>query len=88
MGVAAWILKQWPWVPEIEAGMRRTDPLLRSYVQESTTPKKRLAALLMRQCWGLSVQERQNQQGYLMSGYENSSLALSAHVVRASSLII
>jgi hypothetical protein len=60
-----WILENWPWSPEMESDFGNSDALLQGYVSKSTTPKERLVIGLMRQCWGLGIQELQSQQGYL-----------------------
>lgn len=59
-----WVLEKWPWAPELE-GDGAADALLHGYVTKSTTPKEKLVVGLMRQCWGLGIQELQSQQGYL-----------------------
>lgn len=64
-GLGPWAWEKWPWTPEVESDSGTTDPLLQGYVSRSTAPKDRLAIALMRQCWGLGMQELQSQQGYL-----------------------
>lgn len=61
----AWVLEKWPWRPEVDGSSATSDALLQGYVSKSTTPKERLAVGLMRQCWGLGMQELQSQLGYL-----------------------
>jgi hypothetical protein len=60
-----WVLESWPWAPETEDGSGPADALLHGYVSKKTTPKERLVVGLMRQCWGLAMEELQSQQGYL-----------------------
>lgn len=60
-----WVLEKWPWIPEADSALGTSDALLQGYVSKSTTPKEKLAVGLMRQCWGLGMQELQSQLGYL-----------------------
>ncbi|KAH8907401.1 hypothetical protein BR93DRAFT_878112 [Coniochaeta sp. PMI_546] len=63
--IRPWVLETWPWTPEVAPDTETSDALLQGYVSKSTTPKERLVVSLMRQCWGLGMQELQSQQGYL-----------------------
>ncbi|OIW30498.1 hypothetical protein CONLIGDRAFT_574312 [Coniochaeta ligniaria NRRL 30616] len=63
--VRPWVLEKWPWTPEVDTYWGTADALLQGYVSKTTPPKERLATALMRQCWGLGIQELQSQQGYL-----------------------
>ena len=60
----SWVLETWPWAPEIEGG-GTADALLHGYINKAMSPKEKLAVGLMRQCWGLGIQDLQSQQGYL-----------------------
>ncbi|RYC55282.1 hypothetical protein CHU98_g10925 [Xylaria longipes] len=60
-----WIVERSPWVPlQTEAtAVSRSVPTLRGYMSDTDTPKKKLAIILMRRCWGLSIAELQLQLG-------------------------
>lgn len=60
-----WMLEASHWSPEVAGAVEQTEHPLRGYILKSMRPKQRLAMQLMRECWGVSVQELQNGNGRL-----------------------
>lgn len=68
-----WIKKVAPWTPsgrhdEVDL----SDSLLLGYVSSDTTPKARAAIQLMRECWGLQIEEIAHGLGELKVGLHTS----------------
>lgn len=60
-----WIREQSVWTPEVKDAVQEVDHPLKGYVLKSMRPKQRLVMQLMRECWGMSVQELMDGQGML-----------------------
>lgn len=60
-----WIMKQSVWTPEVKGAVEEVDYPLKGYILKSMRPKQRLVMQLMRECWGMSVQELMDGQGVL-----------------------
>lgn len=60
-----WILCQSPWKPEVGLVDEIADHRLQGYVTKSATPKEKLVVSLMRQRWGISIQELLEGHGVL-----------------------
>ncbi|KAI0130106.1 mitochondrial inner-membrane-bound regulator-domain-containing protein [Xylariales sp. AK1849] len=70
-----WIKKLSPWIPlgaDGEAITETTDRHLHGYLTPSAGPKERLAVRVMRECWGLQMEE-------LMSGLGEVKITLRSH---------
>lgn len=60
-----WILSQPRWTPEVKGAVADVPHPLKGYILKTMPPKQRLAMKLMRECWGMSVQELLQGQGLL-----------------------
>lgn len=60
-----WIMKQSAWTPKVKGAVEEVDYPLKGYILKSMRPKQRLVMQLMRECWGLSVQELMDGPGVL-----------------------
>lgn len=60
-----WIVEQSVWTPEVKGAVQEVDLPLKGYILKSMPPKQRLVMQLMRECWGMSVQELMDGQGVL-----------------------
>ncbi|KAI0204213.1 hypothetical protein F4808DRAFT_415081 [Astrocystis sublimbata] len=73
-----WITGRSSWSPlKVEPGASEgTVPSLRGYIQEDTPARERLVIRLMRDCWGLSIAELQNQMGEIEIKVRNHEFVL------------
>lgn len=60
-----WIVSQSRWIPEVQGAVEDVAHPLKGYILKTMPPKQRLAMQLMRECWGMSVQELLHGQGVL-----------------------
>lgn len=60
-----WIVSQSRWTPEVKGAVADVPHPLKGYILKTMPPKQRLAMKLMRECWGMSVQELLQGQGLL-----------------------
>ncbi|KAJ4410586.1 hypothetical protein N0V82_009208 [Gnomoniopsis sp. IMI 355080] len=60
-----WIVSQSRWVPEVKGAVADVPHPLKGYILKTMPPKQRLVMQLMRECWGMSVQELLQGQGVL-----------------------
>lgn len=60
-----WIVSQSRWIPEVQGAVADVPHPLKGYILKTMPPKQRLAMKLMRECWGMSVQELLHGQGLL-----------------------
>lgn len=60
-----WIVSQSRWTPEVQGAVADVPHPLKGYILKTMPPKQRLAMKLMRECWGMSVQELLYGQGLL-----------------------
>lgn len=59
----SWIISQSQWVPEVKGAVAGVGYPLAGYILKSMPPKQRLVMQLMRECWGMSVQELNHGSG-------------------------
>lgn len=60
-----WIVSQSRWIPEVKGAVADVPHPLKGYILKTMPPKQRLVMQLMRECWGMSVQELLHGQGVL-----------------------
>lgn len=60
-----WVKEQSPWVLDTPREDAHVDPMLRGYVTRSTSRKEVLVTRLMRETWGLAIQEFVQARGTL-----------------------
>lgn len=60
-----WIVSEMRWIPEVRGAVPNVDSSLQGYILKSMPPKQRRVMQLMRQCWGMSVQELTHGLGAL-----------------------
>lgn len=60
-----WIVSEMRWIPEVPGALPNVDPSLQGYILKSMPPKQRRVMQLMRECWGMSVQELTHGNGAL-----------------------
>lgn len=60
-----WIVSQSRWIPDVMGAVADVADPLKGYILKTMPPKQRLVMQLMRECWGMSVQELLYGQGIL-----------------------
>lgn len=60
-----WIVSEIRWIPEVQGSVPNIEPTLQGYILKSMPLKQRRVMELMRQCWGMSVQELNSGLGAL-----------------------
>lgn len=60
-----WIVSDMQWIPEVRGAVPNLDKILQGYILKSMPPKQRRVMQLMRECWGMSVQELTHGLGAL-----------------------
>lgn len=60
-----WIVSEMRWIPEVRGAMPNIEPTLQGYILKSMPLKQRRVMEVMRQCWGMSVQELTSGLGAL-----------------------
>lgn len=63
--VLPWIVSEMRWIPEVRGAVPNVDSSLQGYILKSMPAKQRRVMQLMRQCWGMSVQELTHGSGAL-----------------------
>lgn len=71
-----WILEQSAWSPDVKGALQDIPHPLKGYILKSMPPKQRLVMLLMRECWGMSVQEVMDGQGVLEARLRDTEFKL------------
>lgn len=60
-----WIVSQSRWIPDVKDAVADVAHPMKGYILKTMPPKQRLVMQLMRECWGMSVQELLHGQGVL-----------------------
>ncbi|KAK4102697.1 hypothetical protein N658DRAFT_446092 [Parathielavia hyrcaniae] len=74
--VPPWVLESQPWVPYVARAGGTVEPLLQGYVTKATTPKKRLAIRILRECWEVSNEKVLDRDGYLEMRLRDAEFSL------------
>lgn len=60
-----WIVSEIRWIPDVQGAVPDVDPSLQGYILKTMPVKQRRAMQVMRECWGMSVQELTHGLGTL-----------------------
>lgn len=60
-----WIVSEMRWIPEVQGAVPHVGRTLQGYILKSMSFKQRRVMEIMRQCWGMSVQELTSGSGTL-----------------------
>lgn len=60
-----WMTEEAHWTPSVDGAVEDAQYPLAGYILKSMPPKQRLVVQLMRECWGISIQELLNGNGHI-----------------------